>query len=153
MCHPKVSSIIQTLKVNVDFLFLIVHAGVEYMDIPIPEIRNLYKSYIDLGADAIIASHPHVPQGYEEYKAMHLDPVANAKLIEQSDFVHYEIMSPDGEHYYSKGFKIKSIKGVNAGCLAKKTSLIVIFIRNNIYKFFMSIISHSFIFVHVIIPY
>lgn len=42
---------------------------------------------------------------YEDYKAMHLDPVVNKKLIEQSDFVHYEIMSPDGEYYYSKGFK------------------------------------------------
>ncbi len=42
---------------------------------------------------------------YEEYKANHLDPVASAKLIEQSDYVHYEIMSTDGEHYYAKGFK------------------------------------------------
>lgn len=42
---------------------------------------------------------------YEEYKARHLDPVESAKLIENSDFVHYEIMSPDGEYYYTKGFK------------------------------------------------
>ena len=42
---------------------------------------------------------------YEEYKEYHLDPVESAKLIEQSDFVHYEIMSPEGEYYYSKGFK------------------------------------------------
>jgi hypothetical protein len=42
---------------------------------------------------------------YEEYKAKHLDPVESAKLIEQSDWVHYEIMSPDGDYYYSKGFK------------------------------------------------
>ena len=42
---------------------------------------------------------------YEEYKANHLDPVKCEKLIKQSDFVHYEIMSPDGEYYYAKGFK------------------------------------------------
>ena len=42
---------------------------------------------------------------YEEYKAMHLDPVVNKKLIEQSDYYHYNIMSPEGEHHYSKGFK------------------------------------------------
>ena len=45
--------------------------------------------------------------------------------------------------YYSKGFKIKSIKGVNAGCLAKKTSLIVIFIRNNIDKMKVSQTPHA----------
>ncbi len=42
---------------------------------------------------------------YEEYKAIHLDPVKSAKLIEQSDFVHYEIMSRDGDYYYGKGFE------------------------------------------------
>lgn len=42
---------------------------------------------------------------YEEYKAKHLDSVESARLIEQSDFVHYEIMSPEGEFHYTKGFK------------------------------------------------
>lgn len=55
---------------------------------------------------------------YEEYKAMHLDPVENAKLIEQSDFVHYEIMSPDGEYYYAKGFKKAEEAGTRAYILA-----------------------------------
>ena len=55
---------------------------------------------------------------YEEYKAMHLDPVANKKLIEQSDFVHYEIMSPDGDYYYSKGFKKAEKAGAKVYILA-----------------------------------
>lgn len=67
MCHPKIFNMINQTKQNVDFLFLIVHAGVEYLDVPLSEIRNLYKSYITSGVDAVIASHPHVPQGYEEY--------------------------------------------------------------------------------------
>lgn len=44
------------------------HGGVEYMDVPLPEWREVYKLWIDLGADTVIASHPHVPQGYELYK-------------------------------------------------------------------------------------
>lgn len=55
---------------------------------------------------------------YEEYKAMHLDPVKNKKLIEQSDFVHYEIMSPDGDYYYSKGFKKAEAAGARVYILA-----------------------------------
>lgn len=107
MCHPKVSSVIQTLKVNVDFLFLIVHAGVEYMDIPIPEIRNLYKSYIDLGADAIIASHPHVPQGYEEYKAK---PIfySLGNFCFQNEAMGYKVNKPFWNNSLSVSFNISS---------------------------------------------
>ncbi len=50
---------------------------------------------------------------YDEYKANHLDSVESAKLIEQSDFVHYEIMSPDGEFYYPKGFCKAEATGTN----------------------------------------
>lgn len=38
------------------------------MDVPLPEWREVYRSWIDMGADAVIASHPHCPQGYETYK-------------------------------------------------------------------------------------
>lgn len=38
------------------------------MEQPLPEWRDMYKLFIDLGADAVIASHPHVPQGWEIYK-------------------------------------------------------------------------------------
>lgn len=53
---------------DVDYLIVINHAGVEYMDMPLPEWREIYKKWIDMGVDAVIASHPHVPQGWETYK-------------------------------------------------------------------------------------
>ena len=65
---PKVPVVIGKIKSQVDRLYLLIHAGVEYTDAPLPEWRELYKSFIDLGADAVIASHPHVPQGWEIYK-------------------------------------------------------------------------------------
>ena len=43
------------------------HAGVENINIPIPEWRDIYKSFVDFGADVIIGTHPHVPQGWETY--------------------------------------------------------------------------------------
>lgn len=45
-----------------------VHAGAENWDFPLPEIRELYKKYIDWGADVIIGNHPHVAQGWEIYE-------------------------------------------------------------------------------------
>ncbi len=65
---PSISKIIVEGKDTVDALVVISHAGVEYMDMPLPEWRDVYKQWIDLGADAVIASHPHVPQGWEIYK-------------------------------------------------------------------------------------
>lgn len=47
---------------------VICHGGAEQWDWPLPEYRKLYKSWIEKGVSAIIAHHPHVPQGWEEYK-------------------------------------------------------------------------------------
>ena len=66
--HKCINSLIIDSKSNVDYLFVIAHAGVEDIEIPLPEWRFRYKELIDLGADAIIASHPHVPQGWEKHK-------------------------------------------------------------------------------------
>jgi hypothetical protein len=56
------------LKNKVDFILILPHAGLEMEDLPLPEWRKLYKSFIDFGADIIIASHPHVIQPKETYK-------------------------------------------------------------------------------------
>ncbi len=65
-------------------------------------------------------------ENYEEIKAMYLDPVKSAELIKKSDYMHYEIMSPDGENYYGKGFKKAQAVGTNiyitAGYNAKSVS-------------------------------
>lgn len=53
---------------GVNYLIVINHGGVEYLDYPLPEWRETYEKWIDMGADAVIASHPHVPQGWEIYK-------------------------------------------------------------------------------------
>ncbi len=56
------------LKEEVDVLIMIVHAGAEMTHFPLPEWRQAYKTFINLGVDIIIGHHPHVVQGYEEYK-------------------------------------------------------------------------------------
>lgn len=66
--HPSVDGIINNVKKDVDCLIVLAHAGVEYLEQPLPEWRERYCSFIDLGCDAVIASHPHIPQGWEEYK-------------------------------------------------------------------------------------
>ncbi len=66
--HLSVNQRIQLLRNEVDILLIQVHAGVEQVELPLPEWRRRYQEIIDIGADAVIAHHPHVPQGWEEYK-------------------------------------------------------------------------------------
>jgi poly-gamma-glutamate synthesis protein (capsule biosynthesis protein) len=65
--HPDFDEMIKKTRSNVDILFVFVHAGLENVNIPLWEWRQKYKSICDLGADYVIGSHPHVPQGIEDY--------------------------------------------------------------------------------------
>ncbi len=55
-------------KKQVDYLFILPHDGIEYIDVPMPETIARYRDFIDYGADGVIGTHPHCPQGWEEYK-------------------------------------------------------------------------------------
>lgn len=68
MLHPMVDELILKGKKENDFLFILPHAGIENQSQPLPELRTLYKHWINMGADGVIASHPHTPQGWEIYK-------------------------------------------------------------------------------------
>lgn len=64
----RVNHDIVEAKQRVDFLFILPHDGVEYVDIPLPETIARYRDFVDWGADGVIASHSHCPQGWEVYK-------------------------------------------------------------------------------------
>lgn len=66
--NDRVNNDLQVYKKLVDFLIVQVHAGVELLDVPIPEWRARYYEIIDNGADIIIGHHPHVVQTVELYK-------------------------------------------------------------------------------------
>ncbi|HLT86770.1 MAG TPA: CapA family protein [Sphingobacterium sp.] len=67
--HPRVNSDIAVYRATVDMLIVQVHAGVEMVDVPIPEWRDRYRELIDCGADIVIGHHPHIVQGMEYYKS------------------------------------------------------------------------------------
>ena len=59
---------IAALKDQVDFMVCYPHVGHEFMLTPSPRVREACRAFISAGADAVIAHHPHVPQGYEHYQ-------------------------------------------------------------------------------------
>lgn len=86
-------------KETCDYLFVLPHAGVENVDVPLPEWRLRYREFIDLGADAVIASHPHVPQGWEEYQGK---PI----YYSLGNFI-FDTFSTSHGPYWNKGLGVK----------------------------------------------
>lgn len=51
-----------------DAVIVLVHGGNEYFPYPRPGMRRLCQFLIDIGADAVICHHAHVPGPYEVYR-------------------------------------------------------------------------------------
>lgn len=54
-------------KRNADFVFVIVHEGLDVNPLPYPELVKQMRFYADMGADAILLHHSRVVSGYEVY--------------------------------------------------------------------------------------
>lgn len=64
----RVNHVIIEAKKGLDYLFVLPHDGIEYIDVPLPETIARYRDFIEYGADGVIGTHPHCPQGWETYK-------------------------------------------------------------------------------------
>lgn len=62
------SSQITNAKDHHDFVFVIVHGGHEYYNLPSPRMQKQYRFYVDCGADIVVGHHTHCIGGNEIYK-------------------------------------------------------------------------------------
>lgn len=60
-------SISEARKV-VDYVIVITHGGPEKYIYPTPRMKELYRFFIDAGADVVVNHHQHCYSGYEVYK-------------------------------------------------------------------------------------
>jgi poly-gamma-glutamate capsule biosynthesis protein CapA/YwtB (metallophosphatase superfamily) len=65
---PCIFSIIESTREVVDYFVILPHWGLEYINYPSHNQRDMAKKWIDAGVDLIIGHHPHVIQGKEQYK-------------------------------------------------------------------------------------
>ncbi len=56
---------IEEIKKKCRWCIVVAHAGEEFTAIPSPYTRARYISYLEMGADIVIAHHPHVVNNYE----------------------------------------------------------------------------------------
>lgn len=65
---PWVTTKILELKKKCDYIIVSIHGGLETSPWPAPETRDLYRSWINVGASIIHGHHSHIPQVWEKYK-------------------------------------------------------------------------------------
>ena len=56
---------IKEVKAKARWCIVVAHGGEEFADMPNPYTRDRYLKYLELGADIVVAHHPHVPENYE----------------------------------------------------------------------------------------
>ena len=61
----KLGQMIRDVKKTCRWCIVVVHAGPEFCQLMPPSVRDIYRSYLTLGADVVVGHHPHVLQNYE----------------------------------------------------------------------------------------
>ncbi len=61
---------IKEAKKQADFVFVIVHGGHEYYNLPSPRMQKQYRFYAEQGADIIVGHHTHCISGNEVYNGV-----------------------------------------------------------------------------------
>lgn len=56
---------ISEIKKTCRWCIVVAHAGEEFTALPSPYTRERYHRYLEMGADIVVAHHPHVPMNYE----------------------------------------------------------------------------------------
>ncbi len=59
---------IKDAKEEADYVVVIIHGGHEHYNLPSPRMQDMYRFFIDAGADAVVNHHQHCYSGYEYYK-------------------------------------------------------------------------------------
>lgn len=58
---------IRIAREQADYVVVIVHGGYERCEYPSPRMVRTYRTFVDVGADAVINHHQHCCSGYEVY--------------------------------------------------------------------------------------
>lgn len=60
-----IQNTIDEIKSKCRWCIVVAHAGEEFTPLPSPYTRERYHKYLEMGADIVVAHHPHVPMNYE----------------------------------------------------------------------------------------
>jgi poly-gamma-glutamate capsule biosynthesis protein CapA/YwtB (metallophosphatase superfamily) len=86
------ANLIKHAKLNAEFVFVIVHGGHEYYNLPSPRMQKQYRFYAEQGADIVIGHHTHCMSGNEVYMGVPIYySLGNFIFTEQSTYSDWYI--------------------------------------------------------------
>jgi len=59
---------IELIKKTCRWCVVVAHGGEEFTALPSPYTRERYIDFLNMGADIVVAHHPHVPMNYETFR-------------------------------------------------------------------------------------
>lgn len=62
----SIGKMIAGVKETCRWCVVVVHSGPEFCQLMPPTVRDIYRKYLELGADVVVGHHPHVMQNYEK---------------------------------------------------------------------------------------
>ena len=66
--HPDVTARIADAATTADSVVVVAHGGLEYLPVPPLDHQRRLREFADAGASLVVSHHPHVPQGWEQYR-------------------------------------------------------------------------------------
>lgn len=63
--YDMIAKCVLKIKAKCRWCVIVCHGGEEFTALPNPYTRERYIKYLELGADIVVAHHPHVPENYE----------------------------------------------------------------------------------------
>lgn len=63
--YETIAQRIAEVKATCRWCVVVCHGGEEFACMPSPYTRDRYVKYLEMGADVVVAHHPHVPENYE----------------------------------------------------------------------------------------
>lgn len=63
----RIKAQIDEVKSKCRWCVVVAHGNEEFSQLPMPNIRKLYKKYLQMGADIVVGHHPHVAENYETF--------------------------------------------------------------------------------------
>ena len=87
---------IRKARKQADFVIVLPHNGTEYAQTPAETYKQQYKKMLECGADAVIASHPHVLQPMEYQRITEKDGSTRTGFIMYSmgNFISSQVTKP-----------------------------------------------------------
>lgn len=94
---------IKQARIECDFVFVIIHGGHEYYNLPSPRMQKEYRFFAESGADAIICHHSHCISGFEE--------INNTPIFYGLGNMLFTIENNNPKWYYGLILKLELVKG------------------------------------------